>query len=78
MGFGWDFGHMRYGESWRYVHSAREVMILTEIRQHRKVFHQYFQQKNVPLHFPVIQKATITLLHQLLNSPDNFQSHIRQ
>ncbi|KAJ3574094.1 hypothetical protein NP233_g1993 [Leucocoprinus birnbaumii] len=63
MGWDWDFAHMPHDDRWR---------------QHRKLFHQYFQQKNASRYFPVMEKATAILLNQLLGSPDNFRNHIRQ
>ncbi|KAF9449497.1 cytochrome P450 [Macrolepiota fuliginosa MF-IS2] len=62
-GWEWDFAHMRHDERWRL---------------HRKAFHQYFQQKNMPVHYPAIRKASLTLLNQLLMSPERFRSHLRQ
>ncbi|SJL18346.1 related to cytochrome P450 CYP2 subfamily [Armillaria ostoyae] len=60
---GWDinFGFMRYCDQWR---------------THRRMFHQYFQPRAVPAHYPVQLKATSVLLKQLLESPDAFVHHI--
>lgn len=63
MGWGWDFAHMPHDDYWR---------------RHRKVFHQYFQQRNMSNHFPVIRKTTSVLLNQLSKSPDKFRAHFRQ
>ncbi|KAJ3574074.1 hypothetical protein NP233_g2002 [Leucocoprinus birnbaumii] len=63
MSWDWDFAHMPHNDYWR---------------QHRKVFHQYFQQRNIPQHFPVFRKATSVLLNQLIKSPEQFRAHFRQ
>ncbi|KXN83648.1 O-methylsterigmatocystin oxidoreductase [Leucoagaricus sp. SymC.cos] len=66
MGWDWDFAHMPHDDYWRYL------------RRHRKIFHQYFQQRSVPIHYPVIRRATSVLLKQLLRSPEKFRAHFRQ
>ncbi|KAJ3574087.1 hypothetical protein NP233_g2006 [Leucocoprinus birnbaumii] len=63
MGWGWDFVHMPHDDLWR---------------QRRKVFHQYFQQKNITTYYPTIRKSTASLLSQLAESPGRFRDHIRQ
>ncbi|KAF9009917.1 cytochrome P450 [Cyathus striatus] len=62
MGWDWDFAHMPYSERWR---------------QHRKIFHQYFQPRSVLAHQQVQRRATGDLLRQLVESPDRFTSHVR-
>ncbi|KAK0480174.1 cytochrome P450 [Armillaria novae-zelandiae] len=61
---GWDFsvGLMRYSDWWR---------------MHRRMFHQYFQPRALPSHYPAQLKATSVLLRQLLESPDNLFQHVR-
>ncbi|KAJ3574076.1 hypothetical protein NP233_g2003 [Leucocoprinus birnbaumii] len=63
MGWEWDFAHMPHNDNWR---------------KHRKIFHQYFRQNNIPIHFPAIRDATLTLLNQLQQTPDDYRNHIRQ
>lgn len=63
MGWDWDFAHMPHNDYWR---------------KHRKIFHQYFQQKNIPAHFPAIRKATLTFLDQVHQSSDDYRNHTRQ
>ncbi|KAJ8088566.1 hypothetical protein PM082_022639 [Marasmius tenuissimus] len=62
MGWTWDFVHMSYGDKWRI---------------HRKTFHQFFQQRNVP-EFRVVQKsAAKALLQKLVASPDDHYDHVK-
>ncbi|KAF5355923.1 hypothetical protein D9756_004149 [Leucocoprinus leucothites] len=63
MGWDWDFVHMPHDDYWR---------------RHRKVFHQYFQQKNIPNYYPTIRRSTANLLNQLAQSPSRFREHIKQ
>ncbi|KAK0480063.1 cytochrome P450 [Armillaria novae-zelandiae] len=61
-GWGFDFGFMRYADRWR---------------MHRRMFHQYFQPRAVPVYYPVQTRTTLVLLQQLLKSPDEFARHVR-
>ncbi|KAG7087581.1 hypothetical protein E1B28_013535 [Marasmius oreades] len=62
MGWAWDFVHMSYGDNWRI---------------HRKTFHQYFQQRNIP-EFHVVQKAAAkSLLRKLAISPEDYYGHVK-
>ncbi|KAF9560813.1 putative CyP450 monooxygenase [Agrocybe pediades] len=63
MGWEWDFAHMAYSDRWR---------------RHRRVFHQYFQPRNLASYYPIQKKVTANLLSQLGRSPENFAAHIRQ
>ncbi|KAK0500354.1 cytochrome P450 [Armillaria luteobubalina] len=53
---------MRYSNRWR---------------EHRRMFHEYFQLRAVPEYYLVQMKATSTLLQQLLKSPDRMFHHVR-
>ncbi|KAI0061727.1 cytochrome P450 [Artomyces pyxidatus] len=45
---------------------------------HRRLVQQSFQPNVVAkLHRPVMQREVLTLLHNLLNSPENFMSHLK-
>ncbi|KAF9560816.1 cytochrome P450, partial [Agrocybe pediades] len=63
MGWEWDFAHMAYSDRWR---------------RHRRVFHQYFQPRNLVSYYAIQKKVTANLLSQLGRSPENFAAHIRQ
>ncbi|KAF9481679.1 cytochrome P450 [Pholiota conissans] len=63
MDWDWDFAHMAYTDRWR---------------RHRRMFHQYFQPRNLASYYPIQKKMTIKLLDQLVQSPENFASHIQQ
>ncbi|KJA26070.1 hypothetical protein HYPSUDRAFT_36932 [Hypholoma sublateritium FD-334 SS-4] len=63
MNWDWDFAHMRYSDWWR---------------RHRRMFHQYFQPRNIALYHPIQKKLSIVLLDQLVRSPAEFAPHIRQ
>ncbi|KJA26055.1 hypothetical protein HYPSUDRAFT_64267 [Hypholoma sublateritium FD-334 SS-4] len=63
LGWEWDFAHMPYTDRWR---------------RHRRLFHQYFQPRNITVFYPFQKRMTVTLLGQLADSPDNFVAHIRQ
>ncbi|KAF9560814.1 cytochrome P450 [Agrocybe pediades] len=63
MGWDWDFAHMAYSDRWR---------------RHRRIFHQYFQPRNLSSYYPIQKKVTSNLLSQLGRSPENFAAHVRQ
>ncbi|KAF8917174.1 cytochrome P450 [Mucidula mucida] len=62
MKWAWNFNHMRYSDEWRL---------------HRKTFHQYFQAKEVLEYRPVQMATTRMLLKLMLQSPEDFFSHVR-
>ncbi|KAF8912662.1 cytochrome P450 [Mucidula mucida] len=62
MGWGWDFGFMRYSDRWRL---------------HRKTFNQYFNANQVSNYRPVQVQATLRFLRRLLQRPDDFYQHAR-
>ncbi|KAF9023913.1 cytochrome P450 [Hymenopellis radicata] len=62
MGWGWDFGFMRYSDRWRL---------------HRKTFNQYFNANQVSNYRPVQIQATVRFLRRLLQRPDDFYHHAR-
>lgn len=47
-------------------------------RRHRRMFHQYFQPRNIALYHPIQKKMSLVLLDQLLCSSAEFAPHIRQ
>ncbi|KAF8966595.1 cytochrome P450 [Flammula alnicola] len=63
MDWDWDFAHMPYTDRWR---------------RHRRMFHQYFQPRNLSAYYPVQKKTTLNLLEQLGRSPEQFSAHVRQ
>ncbi|KAK7049828.1 hypothetical protein VNI00_005258 [Paramarasmius palmivorus] len=62
IGFDWHLGFMPYGDSWR---------------DHRKLFHQEFQPPATLRHRPNELQATRHLLGRLLQSPANYERHLR-
>ncbi|OCH93697.1 cytochrome P450 [Obba rivulosa] len=62
MGFDWAMGSLRYGQWWR---------------RHRRAFHQYFNQNEVPAYEPRLHDAARRLLRRLLREPEDFLFHIR-
>ncbi|KAF8202965.1 cytochrome P450 [Pholiota molesta] len=63
MDWDWDFVHMGYADRWR---------------RHRRMFHQYFQPRNLASYYPLQKKMAIALLDQLAQSPAEFAPHIKQ
>ncbi|KAF9479692.1 cytochrome P450 [Pholiota conissans] len=63
LGWEWDLAHMPYTDRWR---------------RHRRMFHQYFQPRNIASFYPFQKKASISLLDQLSQTPMEFIPHIRQ
>ncbi|KAK7043906.1 hypothetical protein VNI00_008072 [Paramarasmius palmivorus] len=62
MGWGWSFGLMNYGEDWK---------------QHRRLFHSFFNQNVVERYQHIQLKEAHALLRRLLEAPDDFMGHIR-
>ncbi|KAF9022858.1 cytochrome P450 [Hymenopellis radicata] len=62
MKWAWNFNHMRYSDEWRL---------------HRKTFHQYFAAKEVLEYRPVQMATTRTLLKLMLQTPEDFFTHVR-
>ena len=63
MGWDWLFSTIPYGPWWK---------------QHRSLFHQYFNTTTAPNYHPVQYKETCVMLHNLLTTPDNLSYHIRR
>ena len=63
MGWDWLFSTIPYGSWWK---------------QHRTLFHQYFNTTTAPIYHPVQYKETCVMLHNLLTTPDNLAYHIRR
>ncbi|EPT03915.1 hypothetical protein FOMPIDRAFT_1028250 [Fomitopsis schrenkii] len=63
MGWSWLFSTIPYGARWK---------------QHRTLFHQYFNTTTAPNYHPVQYKETCVMLHNLLTTPDNLAYHIRR
>ncbi|KAF9024764.1 cytochrome P450 [Hymenopellis radicata] len=62
MGMDWNLVNFRYSDTWR---------------THRKMFHQYFNANQVAAYQPVQLEASVTLLQQMLTTPEAFFSHVR-
>ncbi|KAF9019569.1 cytochrome P450 [Hymenopellis radicata] len=62
MGMDWNLVNFRYSDTWR---------------THRKMFHQYFNANQVTAYQPVQLEASVTLLQQMLTTPEAFFSHVR-
>lgn len=62
MGWDFNFGLLPYGEEWRHRH---------------KVFHQSLQPKSPALQ-PVVLYYVYSLLRKLLETPEEFQEHIKK
>ena len=54
---------MEYGDKWR---------------DHRRMFHQYFQPSVVPNYRPKIALETRKFIGRLHNSPEDWLRHVRQ
>ncbi|KAH9837137.1 cytochrome P450 [Rhodofomes roseus] len=63
MGWDWLFSTVPYGPWWK---------------QHRTLFHQYFNTNTAPNYHPVQFKETCVMLQNLLTTPDNLAHHIRR
>ncbi|KAJ7123980.1 cytochrome P450 [Mycena crocata] len=64
VGFGWNFGFMRYGPTWRR-------------KYHRKILAQHFQPSQIHFFRPCELRAARVLLQRLLESPAKFERHLR-
>ncbi|THU98671.1 cytochrome P450 [Dendrothele bispora CBS 962.96] len=62
MKWSWDFAHMGYTDWWRL---------------HRKTFHQYFQQNQLPQFYPVQRESASLFLKKVIEYPEEFLDHIR-
>ncbi|EPQ51619.1 cytochrome P450 [Gloeophyllum trabeum ATCC 11539] len=62
MGWGWTFGMMRYGETWR---------------KHRRMFESQFKPSSTRAYWPIMATQTHMLLRRLLDSPDDLDEHLR-
>lgn len=62
---GWDFnmGLMPYGETWR---------------NQRKIFHKAFRPEAAISYRPIQLNSVYALLRSLLESPEDFGSHIKK
>ncbi|KZP10610.1 cytochrome P450 [Athelia psychrophila] len=65
MGYGGAFGTMPYGSYWR---------------SHRRLFHSEFEAegKGAIWHHPHLKRGVSDLLRNLLESPDRWETHLRQ
>ncbi|KAF9022867.1 cytochrome P450 [Hymenopellis radicata] len=61
MGWGWIMALMTTTDGWK---------------RRRRLFHQHFQAKELPSYHPVQLRATVTLLHKILQSPEEFVTHM--
>ncbi|KAJ3533125.1 hypothetical protein NMY22_g7461 [Coprinellus aureogranulatus] len=57
-GFGWSFAIMQYGQAWR---------------DHRRAFHQHFNQTAVPKYHPIMYEETSAFLRKLRDVPSGKQ-----
>ncbi|KAJ3574478.1 hypothetical protein NP233_g1744 [Leucocoprinus birnbaumii] len=62
IGWSWNFAFMAYGQRWR---------------ERRRIFTRHFSPSAIKWLHPVHTKHSRKLLHQLLHSPSEFQSHLR-
>ncbi|KIP04386.1 hypothetical protein PHLGIDRAFT_25626 [Phlebiopsis gigantea 11061_1 CR5-6] len=62
VGWGWNLAFMEYGDKWR---------------DHRRMFHQYFQPSVVPNYRPKIALETRKFIGRLHNSPEDWLRHVR-
>ncbi|KZT72767.1 cytochrome P450 [Daedalea quercina L-15889] len=63
MGWDWLFSTIPYGPRWK---------------QHRTLFHHYFNTTTSPAHHPIQTKETSVMLQNLLTTPGNLPHHIRR
>lgn len=63
VGCNWHFVFMGYGDDWR---------------ERRRVFHQFFHPNAAVAYRPRELKVARELLRRLLESPDDFMTHLRQ
>ncbi|KAF9022861.1 cytochrome P450 [Hymenopellis radicata] len=62
MKWDWNFVFMRYSDHWRLC---------------RKTFHQYFNMNQVDAYQPVQLNASVFLLRNMLDAPEDFFGHVR-
>ncbi|KAH9927368.1 cytochrome P450 [Amylocystis lapponica] len=62
VGFDWHFGSMDYGDQWK---------------DRRKAFYQHFNGPATVANQPIILRHTQELLRRLLDTPEEYRSHIR-
>ncbi|EMD33676.1 hypothetical protein CERSUDRAFT_141968 [Gelatoporia subvermispora B] len=62
IGWNWSYTTMPYGQQWR---------------QHRRGFHQYFNQTAVRAYEPQMHESARKLLRRLYNEPEKFAEQIR-
>ncbi|THU98690.1 cytochrome P450 [Dendrothele bispora CBS 962.96] len=62
MKWAWNLAHMRYSDRWRL---------------HRKTFHQYFQQRQIPEFYPIQRESATLFLNKLIEDPEEFHDHVR-
>ena len=63
MGLNWGVTPMPYGPEWRHC---------------RKLLHEQFNRHQVMHYAPQLERGTHVMLRDLLNTPDNFCTHVRQ
>lgn len=63
VGWDWNLAFMPYGERWR---------------EHRRLFHQYFQPSVVPRYRPKLATETQKFISRLHRSPEDWLRHVRQ
>ncbi|KDQ53918.1 hypothetical protein JAAARDRAFT_416633 [Jaapia argillacea MUCL 33604] len=61
MGWSWNFSFLPYGPKWR---------------NHRRVFHQYFNQHAIEPYKPIQLRESRAFLRRLLDKPEEFGDHI--
>jgi len=61
-GWDWNWTFMRYGQKWR---------------EHRRIFHQYFNSNSVSQFHAVQTQATLDLIWRLSETPTDFEEHIK-
>ncbi|KAF8917170.1 putative CyP450 monooxygenase [Mucidula mucida] len=61
MGWGWITALMTTTDGWR---------------RRRRLFHQHFQAKQLPSYHPAQLQATVALLCRILQSPEEFATHV--
>ena len=61
MSWDFSFAHLEYGHRWR---------------EHRRMFHQFFNQVVVGEHLPVQTKEMRALLGRILDSPERTVEHV--
>ncbi|KAF9447305.1 putative CyP450 monooxygenase [Macrolepiota fuliginosa MF-IS2] len=62
IGWHWNFAFMKYGSEWR---------------RRRRVFNEHFNQSTIRSLYPIHAKHSRLLMQRLLQSPEDFESHLR-